>query len=551
MEAREEGTTLLRHRRQQQGLHDASQSGLQQQRLQQEREDKLQQRRRKQQRQQHKWLKQQQQQHHQQQLEARQLHSLLQQSHHPKESQSQRLRNLQIIDEDCHDPMTSKPLTGFFVESRHGCHSYVMCMNGSHLGTFWCPEGLLCAENDSTCILEGSVVCGTDGSALWSDEENEGETSGVEEANNANAENVNLNLPPTKFPSTSPTKSSTNAKEALECRNPQTSRPLTGYYIRPHYGCQHYMYCSNGNAVQYQTCPDGLLFDATTLACSFADGVVCDTDETGLVPTTSPVSASNVAAQEMAEWKAPTQSPKISPLASWSLPTTSPVVASSSNEGNGSSTGIEQVAVAPQDPQGASTAGNNVDAASNVNVSTTTSSTTTAGTTSSSPKPKIKGTVPPTQKSLLGYYASWQWYDREKHVNPLTVNYSQLTRINYAFFQPSVDGEIFGTDSWGDPQVLFGPYDWSADPSNTDAQSYKCSWDKPNEPPNCAHHKYQEGLLHQAKQNGVEVYVSIGGWTLSDNFSKMAENGASRVRFARNCARIIREYGFDGIDIGE
>jgi len=101
---------------------------------------------------------------------------------------------------------------------------------------------------------------------------------------------------------------------------------------------------------------------------------------------------------------------------------------------------------------------------------------------------------------------------------------------------------LFGTDDWADPQLLYGPYDWSG--SGT---SY-CSWVAADEKV-CQSHNYDKGLLHLAHAAGAEVYPSIGGWSLSDPFPAMAANPASRAEFADQCVGLIQEYGFDGIDI--
>ena len=47
----------------------------------------------------------------------------------------------------------------------------------------------------------------------------------------------------------------------------------------------------------------------------------------------------------------------------------------------------------------------------------------------------------------------------------------------------------------------------------------------------------------------AEIYPSIGGWTLSDNFPTLAASAASRANFANQCVDLIKEYDFDGIDI--
>jgi len=167
------------------------------------------------------------------------------------------------------------------------------------------------------------------------------------------------------------------------------------------------------------------------------------------------------------------------------------------------------------------------------------------------PKPTAKNAlldwepVPrPHDKVIIGYYASWQWYDRDGLAAPINMDFSKITRANFAFFQITEEGEIYGTDSWADPITLFGPYDWMAE----DGFQY-CSWDEPGAPPKCGYHFYNEGLIYLSHQAGTEVYPSIGGWTLSDPFPPMAANAKARKNFADNCVKLIKEYNFDGIDL--
>lgn len=51
----------------------------------------------------------------------------------------------------------------------------------------------------------------------------------------------------------------------------------------------------------------------------------------------------------------------------------------------------------------------------------------------------------------------------------------------------------------------------------------------------------------------VEIFVSIGGWSFSDNstatqpvFSDIAASEANRKTFAKNLVNFLQEYGFDG-----
>lgn len=148
-----------------------------------------------------------------------------------------------------------------------------------------------------------------------------------------------------------------------------------------------------------------------------------------------------------------------------------------------------------------------------------------------------------TDKKIIGYYAGWQWYDRNKLADPANIDFRKLQRVNFAFFQFDRAGQLFGTDRWGDPQVLFGPYS-----SMTGGGVQKCSYDGPNEV-NCEYHEYNSGLVYRAHQAGAEVYPSIGGWTLSDNFPTVAANPIAREDFAENCLKIVKHYQFDGVSL--
>lgn len=46
----------------------------------------------------------------------------------------------------------------------------------------------------------------------------------------------------------------------------------------------------------------------------------------------------------------------------------------------------------------------------------------------------------------------------------------------------------------------------------------------------------------------LKIQLSVGGWT-SGNFSEMAADAKKRMMFAKDCARIVKLYGLDGIDI--
>jgi len=52
----------------------------------------------------------------------------------------------------------------------------------------------------------------------------------------------------------------------------------------------------------------------------------------------------------------------------------------------------------------------------------------------------------------------------------------------------------------------------------------------------------------------IEVWLSIGGWTFSDNgtatqpvFGNIARSAANRAKFATNLVKFMQTYGFDGM----
>lgn len=127
---------------------------------------------------------------------------------------------------------------------------------------------------------------------------------------------------------------------------------------------------------------------------------------------------------------------------------------------------------------------------------------------------------------VVGYFPNWQWYDRSKLVKPQTIDYSKYSILNYCFFNPQSDGSIISTDTWADENLLLGLINWSSG-------GYY---------PNTS-------IVDLAHQNNVKIVASVGGWTLSGNFSSIAASPTKRVAFAQACVNLITTYNFDGIDL--
>lgn len=63
-------------------------------------------------------------------------------------------------------------------------------------------------------------------------------------------------------------------------------------------------------------------------------------------------------------------------------------------------------------------------------------------------------TVSRGDKTVIGYYAAWQWYDHDERARPVNMQFTKVDRVNFAFFQTDEAGNIWGTDSWADPITL-------------------------------------------------------------------------------------------------
>ena len=52
----------------------------------------------------------------------------------------------------------------------------------------------------------------------------------------------------------------------------------------------------------------------------------------------------------------------------------------------------------------------------------------------------------------------------------------------------------------------------------------------------------------KAQNPALKVMLSVGGWG-SGRFSEMAATAETRMAFAKDCKRVVEEFGLDGIDI--
>lgn len=199
-------------------------------------------------------------------------------------------------------------------------------------------------------------------------------------------------------------------------------------------------------------------------------------------------------------------------------------------------------------------------------------------------------------KQVIGYITQWDAWKTTSAGLPaqgalthLNIDYSQYTILNYSFFGVANDGSLHSGDfrnkdiykpgvqqqaapllytdiysSW-DLHILFGEQDpvyyvnadimeraheqgfvvtetgstWSHPGWGVYNQQFPLPLKKEGGAP---------GLLELAKQNGVKVNASIGGWSMCKHFSDVAADPVKRAKFVQECVRLI-DLGFDGIDL--
>ncbi|MDR1565037.1 MAG: hypothetical protein LBS74_08780 [Oscillospiraceae bacterium] len=193
-------------------------------------------------------------------------------------------------------------------------------------------------------------------------------------------------------------------------------------------------------------------------------------------------------------------------------------------------------------------------------------------------------------KEVIAYYGNWEVYGDQsasgEHVqgqDETTIPWNQITTLNYSFFAIS-DGlthhstEAGNTSAWVQnkvvPKYKIVTTDMSIDFSwkESDTPS-KDVWDSggSNGMSNAMagvgarygldamawmdyFGYYNFGQLEDfnkiSQEKGVDIMLSVGGWTRSEMFSEMASSQANRSVFIESCVQFLKDYpNFDGIDL--
>ncbi|OQR90984.1 glycoside hydrolase family 18 protein [Achlya hypogyna] len=125
------------------------------------------------------------------------------------------------------------------------------------------------------------------------------------------------------------------------------------------------------------------------------------------------------------------------------------------------------------------------------------------------------------------YFMEWGIYDQNFPI--FKLDWSRITHINYAFGKPAADGTVGMFDSWAATDEHY------ADDSEED--------------PNIVAGQFGRANKMKRMYRNTKFGLSIGGWTLSDQFSNIFSTAAGRQRFVDSSVKLMLDLGLDFIDI--
>ena len=129
------------------------------------------------------------------------------------------------------------------------------------------------------------------------------------------------------------------------------------------------------------------------------------------------------------------------------------------------------------------------------------------------------------------YYGDWSIYAGQNNFYPSYMNPNLLTHINFAFLGIDLNGDLIITDEHADFLVTSLP--------ELDGMDYGAPY---------------AGVIGalailRIKYPHLKIGISVGGWSMSSNFSPVCADESKRKNFAKNIVKFIDYIGYDFVDI--